>query len=361
MSRTLRSRFATAGSSHTNGLGGTNSIIRSAEWDGSTTSGSYTTPDIAKNDTYAVYFWIGPTASNPANSGDWTAQTATVLVNVSSVTNMATSTIALGRISGTTWNTLSTSDILMNTAGVKSFQAPGATVPAGAYGSDTVSIGILGIQNGGHAVGTFTVSDGASTYGLFPNFSLTPPPNAGSGAGTVSMTGTAAGARDYTGAGAGTVSMTGTAAGSADREGAGAGTVSLTGTAVGSSPNGGAGSGTVSTTGTANGTQPVIPPNEGAGSGTVSMTGTADGSATHAGTGSGTVDLTGTAAGSFDAAGTGSGTVSMTGTANGLQPSGAPDAPTLLQVTAVGETSVSLQWQDNSDDETGFRVEWTVV
>ena len=159
----------------------------------------------------------------------------------------------------------------------------------------------------------------------------------GTGAGTMAYTGVAAGSRASNGTGAGTMAYTGTAAGTAAYQGTGAGTMAFTGTAAGTTTRTGTGAGTYTFTGTAAG---VAPPNSGSAAGTYTFTGSAAGSRTSSGTGAGTMAFTGTAAGTKTCTGTGAGTFAYTGVAAGSRTSSGTGAGTFAYTGVASGTKI---------------------
>lgn len=133
----------------------------------------------------------------------------------------------------------------------------------------------------------------------------------GDSAVTIGLAGVSTATARATAASAGTVLLSGAAAGSAPALGASAGTVTLTGSAVGNAPAAGASAVTVALSGSATGAAPATA----ATAGTVALSGSAAGAAGAAGASSVTIPLAGVSTAAAPAAAGSAGTVGLSGSA----------------------------------------------
>jgi hypothetical protein len=168
--------------------------------------------------------------------------------------------------------------------------------------------------------------------------------SAGSATGAVSWVGSAAGARVSSGSASGAVAWSGSATGARGSSGSASGTVAWVGSATGeapagAAPNEGAATGTVAWVGSATGARVSA----GAVSGTVTWAGSATGARVSAGSTTGTVSWVGSASGARVSAGATTGTVTWAGSATGTN---VTPGPTGLMVSVVGDTELSLDWDD---------------
>lgn len=145
-------------------------------------------------------------------------------------------------------------------------------------------------------------------------------PSEGSGTGSVVVSGTAQGRTSKSGSGTGSITVSGSAQGRRDQKGSGVGAVSVTGTAAGRTTKRGSGAGLVTVSGSAQGVAPSIGPRSGSGTGSIVVSGTASGRVTKRGTGVGAVQVTGAAAGTSPHRGSGIGLVAVSGSAQGVAP-----------------------------------------
>ena len=179
--------------------------------------------------------------------------------------------------------------------------------------------------------GTHPDAAGAATIGayLFNNLDGLPSLNL-SGAGSVTITGTATASVLGQMAGAGTVPITGTGTATALLQMAGAGSVLITGTATASVKNQMAGAGTVNVSGS--GTASLLAQMAGAGAVTISGSGSITTNNALNINGAGTVLITGSAAATVIATASGAGTVPITGTGT---------ASGLLQMAGAGAVLIT--------------------
>lgn len=196
------------------------------------------------------------------------------------------------------------------------------------------------------ATGTVTVpsgNGGVSPWGVImaalrPAGASIP---SGSGTGTWTFTGTAAGKRTPKASGTGTFTYTGAATGKRVPKGSGSGSFAFTGLATGKRTPKGAGSGSFQFTGAAIGHTPAEGPAEGSGTGSFGWTGTAVGKRTPQASGVGTYGFTGTGQGKRTPKASGTGTYIFTGTAAGKRNPKGTGAGTFGWVgTATGADAV---------------------